>query len=167
MPCSEAEIPPNSVSAPVPMTNPRPCPDRTSVPIKAMLICSLSRMSAPTVPAAGEAYDGDGGRPNGKGLAIPCGRSSTPACFMDGSFSPVRFDSSIDKSAALVMRISAGIRSPVEKITKSPGTSCRAGTVVDAVSSDEAEPLSVGSISVPSCVPWLCPRLLSGAPLIR
>ena len=165
--CRDAEMLPNSVFAPVPMTNPRPCPDRTKVPMKAMLVCSLRRMSAPTVPAAGEAYEGDVERPYGCDLIVPCGRSITPACFKAGSFSPVRFDSSIDKSAALVIRISAGMRSPVEKITRSPGTSCLAGTVVDALSSGELEPFGIVSISITACESRPCPCLLFSPLRIR
>ena len=42
--------------------------------------------------------------------------------FSDGSVSPVKDDSSMDNSIASNIRISAGIRSPPENITISPGT---------------------------------------------
>ena len=48
-------------------------------------------------------------------------------CFGTGALSPVRADSSISRVAALMIRVSAGIRSPASTATMSPGTSSWAG----------------------------------------
>lgn len=51
-----------------------------------------------------------------------------------GSFSPVRLEASMVRSTALVTRMSAGMRSPVVNMTRSPGTSEAASTLDDEAS---------------------------------
>ena len=77
---------------------------------------------------------------------------SVSAVFSTGSFSPVRLLSSMLKSAARVIRISAGMRSPVWNRTRSPVTSCVADIVVLAVSADATSAFNPIGSPV-SCIP--------------
>ena len=100
-----AKTAPNSLLNPVPTTIPSPLPLLTRVPIKATLLRSLIG-NPPTPP--------------------PC---RTSIDFFAGWVSPVKADSSISREWATVRRRSAGIRSPVEKVIRSPGTSTLASWV--------------------------------------
>lgn len=98
-----AKITPNSVCRPVATTMPAPRPLRTSVPIYATHARSASATgSLPPAPALAA---------HGK------------ISFRRAAVSPVRLDSSISRARAESSRTSAGTRSPVEKVTRSPGTS--------------------------------------------
>ena len=111
---------PNSVSLPVPTTIPEPLPDherlrregespfaiplRTRVPMKAMQCLSPNALPPPS----------------------PCVSSPSPLShcsvfFLDGRVSPVNADSSISSDTAVIRRMSAGILSPTENVTRSPG----------------------------------------------
>ena len=129
--------------------------------MNAIFVVLFRCVSAPTVPLPADAYTGD---PGGSKLDAPLIEYPfvfllfASAVILTGSFSPVKFDSSMVKSEAFVTRISAGIRSPVVNITKSPGTSCAAITLLDvastfaSVSSEDDESIS--------------PSLSSGTPVV-
>ena len=81
-------------------------PLRTRVPIKATQ-CLSDRPFPPPSPCA----------------SSPSPSEQISAFFLAGLVSPVKADSSISRETAEIIRISAGIRSPTEKVTRSPGTS--------------------------------------------
>ncbi len=54
-------------------------------------------------------------------VSSPSPRSQTSVFFRAGRVSPVRADSSISRETASIRRMSAGTRSPTEKVTRSPG----------------------------------------------
>lgn len=97
--CIMAKTTPNSLCTPVPTTTPSPRPFRTSVPMKAILF--LSDIGNPPIPPLSRIASID---------------------FRAGRVSPVKVDSSISNDAAEVSRRSAGIRSPVLNVMRSPGT---------------------------------------------
>lgn len=126
--CIIEKIIPNSVSVPVAMTTPDPrpyalhsttnrwigersdAPFRTSVPMYAIQVRSASATESPDGLPAVFSY---------KHISVP---------FLLASVSPVRLLSSISRSIEKTIRMSAGIRSPVENVTMSPGTSSLAST---------------------------------------
>jgi hypothetical protein len=117
--CIISKTTPNSVSFPVPTTIPDPCPTLsaesiilvetnipllTRVPMKAIQCLSPSAFPPPS----------------------PCVSSPSPLShiwvfFLLGRVSPVKADSSISRATEVIKRMSAGIRSPTEKVTRSPG----------------------------------------------
>ena len=105
--CIIANTTPNSLCTPVPTTTPSPRPFRTSVPMNAMLF--RSDIGNPPIPPLSRIASMD---------------------FRAGRVSPVSVDSSISSDAAEVSRRSAGIRSPVLKVMRSPGTRTFASCVV-------------------------------------
>ena len=98
---SRPEMWPTSVAMPVPVTSSSAEPRVTLVFMYAMSVRSPSGVST-------------------------FGIVST--CLGTGALSPVSADSSISSVAALMIRPSAGTRSPASSATMSPGTSCSAGT---------------------------------------
>lgn len=110
--CIMLKITPNSVCEPVATTIPEPRPGepildsqsrrwsgkhvpfRTNVPMYAMHVRSA--------------------------ISVPSGHGVTP--FLRAVVSPVRLLSSTSRSTAVSKRTSAGMRSPVVKVTRSPGT---------------------------------------------
>lgn len=98
--CIMLKTTPNSLCTPVPTTTPSPRPLRTSVPMNATLL--RSAMGKPPAPT-------------------PCSVMAS-VCLRAGLVSPVRADSSISRPCACVRRMSAGMRSPVWNVTRSPGT---------------------------------------------
>jgi hypothetical protein len=85
-------------------------PFLTKVPIYAIHVLSASATGSPTLapPSNGQVVEN----------------------FLRASVSPVRLLSSISRSTESIIRISAGIRSPVENLTRSPGTSSFAKTCI-------------------------------------
>lgn len=106
--CIIANTTPNSLCTPVPTTTPSPLPLLTSVPINATLL--LSAIGSPPTPCPPSVI--------------------ASVCFFAGFVSPVKADSSISRPWDCVRRMSAGIRSPVWKVMRSPGTRTFARTVV-------------------------------------
>lgn len=124
--CIIEKMTPNSVSAPVAMTTPDPRPTRlvksefttelrrtgipfrTNVPIYAIQVLSASTTGCCSCPSSFEEL----------GLS----NKQVSAFLLRACVSPVKLLSSISRSMAEIMRMSAGIRSPVEKWTTSPGT---------------------------------------------
>lgn len=115
--CIIEKMTPNSVSFPVPTTIPEPWPEistekdldvplRTSVPINAMQCLSPNAFPPPS-PC----------------VSSPSPRSHISTFFLAGRVSPVSADSSISNDIAEMSRMSAGIRSPTENVTRSPGKS--------------------------------------------
>jgi hypothetical protein len=114
--CIISKTTPNSVSFPVPMTIPEPWPSDqhpqwrrdvpllTKVPMKAIQ-CLSPRALPPPSPC----------------VSSPSPRSQILIFFLLGLVSPVRADSSISSATEVIKRISAGIRSPTENVTRSPG----------------------------------------------
>mmetsp|Transcript_14962 Transcript_14962/g.21400 ORF Transcript_14962/g.21400 Transcript_14962/m.21400 type:complete len:259 (-) Transcript_14962:518-1294(-) len=102
---------PNSVRDPMAMTRARPLPPDTSVPMNATFCCSMrGRFGRPFKPVPAEVTIG-----------------SADPVFSTGVFSPVSDDSSTDSSTVSTNLQSAGTRSPVPSITKSPTTKSLAG----------------------------------------
>ena len=94
---------PNAVRAPVSTTTPQPIPLTTALPMKQMF-----------------------GRSNGVS-AVPTWAAAT---FSSGIASPVSVDWLTKRSLAEISLRSAGIMSPADNRTMSPGTSCSIGTSV-------------------------------------
>lgn len=80
-------------------------PFRTKVPMKAIQCLSPSAFPPPS-PC----------------VSSPSPRSHSSVFFLLGRVSPVSADSSISSATEVIRRISAGIRSPTEKVTRSPGS---------------------------------------------
>ena len=79
-------------------------PLRTNVPMKAIQ-CLSPKAFPPPSPC----------------VSSPSPRSHCSVFFLAGLVSPVNADSSISSDTAVISRISAGIRSPTENVTRSPG----------------------------------------------
>lgn len=126
--CIIEKMTPNSVSQPVAITIPEPLPlirhkdscpyrshachipFRTRVPMKAIQVLSARATASP------------------EALAFSCWHVA--GSFFLASVSPVKLLSSTSRSTVSIRRMSAGIRSPVENLTKSPGTSSFASTCI-------------------------------------
>lgn len=85
-------------------------PFLTKVPIYAIHVLSASATGSP--------------------ILAPPSNGQVVENFLRASVSPVRLLSSISRSTESIIRISAGIRSPVENLTRSPGTSSFAKTCI-------------------------------------
>lgn len=116
--CIISKTTPNSVSFPVPMTIPEPCPsDQRPIIYTRMNVPLLTRVPMKAIQCLS---------PNAFPPPSPCVSSPSPLSqilifFLLGLVSPVKADSSISSATEVMSRISAGIRSPTEKVTKSPG----------------------------------------------
>jgi hypothetical protein len=101
--CIISKTTPNSVSFQHPQWR-RDVPLLTKVPMKAIQ-CLSPRALPPPSPC----------------VSSPSPRSQILIFFLLGLVSPVRADSSISSATEVIKRISAGIRSPTENVTRSPG----------------------------------------------
>ncbi len=103
-------------SSPVVWSMPEMCPTSVVMPVSVTRISPAPRVALVFMKAMSTRS------PSGVSTAATCSTS-----FGTGALSPVRADSSISRVAALMMRPSAGIRSPASTRTMSPGTSSSAG----------------------------------------